>query len=114
MCLCLHRMDRDKLLHRIRSVPQGKVLDVSNMNPDGSGIKLILIPGPRSMKFGIDDPNIPFVSNNIESYEAVILMAYGEQYRWAINQMRTILNNANRSSSRASSPRASSPRASRR
>jgi hypothetical protein len=102
-----------KLSERIASLPPGKVIDVSNIKEDGSGVRMIAIPGPRSKKFGIDDPAIPFVSNNFQAYETAILKTYGESYRWAIDLMYNIFHSAVPPSETLISPRASSPRASR-
>jgi len=68
------------LIDKINNLPQGKVLDVSTLEPDGKGTKAIN-PPVRSKKYG--SPNIPMVSSDLEHYILAINMLPGGQERYA-------------------------------
>lgn len=68
----------NNLATKLQNIAPGYVLDVSNMNADGSGVRQILRPTTRrSGKFGTE--NIPVVSNNIINYVRALKLAYGDQ-----------------------------------
>jgi hypothetical protein len=70
---------RETLYERLqRARREGRVLDVSNLNENGTGSVIIDQPGPRSKKVSI--PELPhLVSNDYESYKLATEML-GETY----------------------------------
>lgn len=67
----------NNLRKRLENMALGYVLDVSNMNEDGSGVREIVLPkSTRSGKFGTE--NIPIISNNINNYIRALRFAYGD------------------------------------
>ena len=64
---------RVALDQRLRTLPPGKVLDVSNMKDGGVGIKTIAIPGETSGKISISSfPSL--VSSNVENFAQALEM----------------------------------------
>lgn len=58
------------LAQRIQQLAPGKVLDVSNMNESGTGIKTINQPGQGSKKFGVQ--GLPIVSSDATNFERAL------------------------------------------
>ena len=77
------------LSQKLAELDQGKVLDVSGINPDGSGTKSIP-PPVRVRKYG--SPNLPMVSADLDHYITAINMLPGGQERYAadINYVRQL------------------------
>jgi hypothetical protein len=67
------------LADRLAKVPAGKVLDVSELQTDGTGSRAIN-PPTRSRKFG--SPNLPMVSADLEHYVMAIDMLPGGRDRY--------------------------------
>lgn len=72
------RTNAKSLLTRMMSLPEGKVLDVSAMKEDGSGVRTINIPGPTSGKVGTDLSEIRIVSSNLENYDRALKILEAE------------------------------------
>ena len=68
------------LYERLTGLDQGKVLDVSKLEPDGTGARTI-DPPTRSRKFG--SPDLPIVSADLEHYIMAINMLPGGQTQYA-------------------------------
>lgn len=70
------------LKSKINKLRPGKVLDVSRMNSDLTGIKMITRPGKASLKVG--HPDFPIISSNKSNYDKVIqiLGPEYEKYRY--------------------------------
>jgi len=64
------------LATRLEKLTPGKVLDVSNMKPDGKDIRAIAVPGPTSQKIGVDLQNYPIVSSNLANYATAVRALY--------------------------------------
>lgn len=79
---------------KLRNVPAGKVLDVSNMDlvsEYGHGARTIQAPGPKSGKLG--SALVPgLVSNNPATYRRAIQLAGTENGEAAIAQVEAALN----------------------
>jgi len=60
------------LQEKINTLPEGKVIDVSRLNPDGTGATKIPIPPSRSSKRGT--PDLPIVSSDFQHYVLAIRM----------------------------------------
>ena len=72
---------RNKLLTKIQIVKGGtRVLDVSRMRDDYTGILLMVTSGLDSRKIGV--PGLPIVSNNLKTYQQVIELLGPEYYRY--------------------------------
>lgn len=78
------------LAERIADLKPGKVLDVTELQPNGVGARAINPPTVRSKKFG--SPNLPIVSSNFEHYVMAIRMLPGgeDQYYNDINTVYKI------------------------
>lgn len=63
---------RRPLNERLGALPEGKVLDVSAMKADGTGVKMIGQPKPSSKKIGVEGLRI--VSSNPDNFYAAVHM----------------------------------------
>ncbi len=68
------------LIDKVNDLPEGKVLDVSDMTDTGAGTKAIT-PTLRSKKYG--SPDLPIISNNFERYLMAIDLLPGGRERYA-------------------------------
>lgn len=76
---------------RIKQLPIGKHLDVSALQESGSGAIVIKL-GPRVKKYG--HPNLPLVSNNLETYLLAIDMLGGEEeYKVEVDYVKKLFLN---------------------
>ena len=66
----------DRIKGRLYNLRHGKVLDASGMNSDGTNIRSINTPMPRSMKKGFVN-NFKIVSNNANNY-AIVMAALND------------------------------------
>ena len=80
----------ETLKTKIDKLAPGKVLDVSHMLTDGSGIVVINRPGARSSKMG--SPNLPIVSDKFANYfEALHMLPGGvENYADDLEYVRNL------------------------
>lgn len=78
------------LAERIVELKSGHVLDVSKLEPNGTGARSIPPPSVRSKKYG--SPNLPIVSSDFEHYlMAIRMLPNGEEkYYDAINYVYRI------------------------
>ena len=89
----------ESLSDKIRNLPQGKVLDVSNMDINtGKGHRTVTAPKTsKSGKFGTG--TIPIISNDINKYIRAIELAYGAEqkvnFEEDIKLVREALGNTN-------------------
>lgn len=73
-----------RLLNMLQTLPQDRVLDVSNIMPHGHGIRVVIAPrGTRSTKVGVD--RIPIISSNYASY-ALAVGALGTDYDFYVQE----------------------------
>lgn len=61
----------ETVAYRINTLPQGKVLDVSNVRPDGTGVRVIDASSVNPSSGLVAVPGLPIVSNNYQSYRSV-------------------------------------------
>jgi hypothetical protein len=69
----------ESLAERVKNLPRGKVLDVSNLDVNtGKGARLVTMPKTaKSGKLGLTD--LPFISNNYNKYADAFKLVYGEE-----------------------------------
>lgn len=60
---------------RLRALEAGKILDVSNLEIDGTGARAMVMPKTRTTKFMY--PSLPMASNNIDKYVLALSMLPG-------------------------------------
>jgi len=73
---------------RLASLPPGYVLDVTSIQPNGTGVKQIRTPGAGSSKVGV--PGLNIVSSTRAAYEQAIRLL-GPQYNSYLAQYDTAL-----------------------
>ena len=78
----------DYILEKLYTLGPNKVIDVSSLEPNGIGIRIINRPGFRSGLKG--SYNLPIVSNNIGTYARVV-RAIAPEYEGDINMVRAQL-----------------------
>jgi len=80
------------LLDKINTLPPGKFLDVSHLEPNGTGARTADPPTQRSRKYGI--PGIPIISADLDHYLLAINMLPGGEVHYAseVAQIRDLFS----------------------
>ena len=76
------------LQQKINALPNGKVLNVSNMRDDGGGVSISIVTS-RGKTRNIQIENLPIISNNYNSYKAAIDML-GADYQYLAEYFKIV------------------------
>ena len=71
----------ESLFDKIARLPPGKFLDVSKLEPSGTGTHPTDAPTKRSRKYGV--PGLPIISSNLDRYLLAIRMLPGGEAQYA-------------------------------
>lgn len=81
---------RTTLLSRLQGLQQGQVLDVSKLTAEGTGARVVVMPGQGSRKFGV--PGLAIVSSDAAAYQRAVQQLgagyeqFGQRYQAALAQ----------------------------
>lgn len=87
----IKRANIEDFINKVSNLHQQSVMDISRLRSD-AGYRIIDLTyrepyGP----IGVNDKNLPFITNNIDSYKRAIRFLYGDEglnmYDWAIQQL---------------------------